>query len=313
VPFIIISLPTIYYFSLTYFNTERSVSILDLKGYYDLKYFGLYVLPFFFGTENYFGTSLSRIFIQHETLIYFSLSLVTIGFLICTSTELRKNFYRKFFLLSVFLFILICILPIFPFDKFRYWVRGHYVVNFSLILLIAAFLSSNIKEKFSLKNISILILPIFLVVINFLDSDLRFQFKTYFSDYNLLTLTFIGIFILTAYLYFKNIKYLVLVVIFEILVSLTIFDFNLTIPVSEVNAIRSQVNNYYELNDDYSLLKQGPSLSYAGSPAPLREPYTQEIIDKTFNMRNFLQFKFSSIFFFVIYFLFLKRFKRNLF
>jgi len=71
--------------------------------------------------------------------------------------------------------------------------------------------------------------------------------------------------IITLIAFFKFPKYLILVLLIDFSVSQTVHNFNLFLPKDELISFTKQFNFYENTNDDYSLLKNGPSLSgYSG-------------------------------------------------
>lgn len=303
-PSFILTLPSIYYFFQMYLDSVRSTQFVSGQGSFNLLLIGSYILPFFLGLDSFFGTTLNSNLFKQESMIYFSLSGIVFSTFIVLNKEKQKMTY-KFLLISSSMFLLIVnFWNHFPFDIFRYWVRATYILNFAVILLIADFISnepSNTKllktkivSKLNLYQFFGIGFMFFLLFFNFFNKDFRYLFFTNISEYQVAIFVYIIILILTILVYIFFPKKFIFLIIFELLFSLTLNNFNLSIPTESINQIRSQINIYENTNDDYSLLKNGPSLSGYSALVP-RYSFDDSNYYQKYNLTNFLVFYFISI------------------
>jgi len=304
IPSFILTLPSIYYFFQMYLDSVRSSQSISGQGNLNFLFVGSYLFPFFLGLESFFGTTLNSNLLKQESMIYFSFSGVIFSILIIFN-KIYKNSTYKFLLISTAIFFLLAnFWNYFPFDIFRYWVRATYIVNFVVILLIAEFIS---KESINTKlvsprfrsNLDVLQFlaigfMLFVVFINFFNKDFRYLFFINISEYVHTIFVFSLILLVTILIYMFSPKNIVYLIIFELLFSLTLNNFNLSIPRESIDQLRSQINIFENTNDDYSLLKNGPSLSGYSALVPRYSVEDSSYYQK-YNLYNFLVFYFLSI------------------
>lgn len=272
-PSFVLTIPSIYYFFQMFQDSERSVSGVSGQGNLNLYHLGSYLLPFFLGSQNYFGTTLNADLLKQESLIYFSLSALLISILYFFRKDTSSNPFKRLLGITFLLFIILNVWVYFPFDLFRYWIRSSYVINFAILLLLADFLHKfsidkvqNKLNNYNVKYILFFGFCLFLAIsINFINKDYRFLFNFYLNDYIFYIPIYMLIAIITLIAFFKFPKYLILVLLIDFSVSQTVHNFNLFLPKDELISFTKQFNFYENTNDDYSLLKNGPSLSgYSG-------------------------------------------------
>lgn len=273
-PSFILTIPSIYYFFQMFQDSERSVSGVSGQGNLNLFHLGSYLLPFFLGSQNYFGTTLDSDLLKQESLLYFSLSgfLSTILYFSKRDTS-GDNIFKKILGVTFLLFIILNVWVYFPFDLFRYWIRSSYIINFAILLLLADFLhkfsidkAQNKLMNYNVKYILFFVFCLFLATIaSFVNKDYLFLFNTYLNDYFFYIPIYLLIVLATLFIFFKYPRFLILVLLIDFSVSQTVHNFNLFLPKDELISFTKQFNFYENTNDDYSLLKNEPSLSgYSG-------------------------------------------------
>lgn len=308
VPSILISTSSLYFFYNLFSISERNFQELSSEGSFNLQYLASYLFPFVLGNSEYLGFSLNSEYFKHEYITYFSTSGLLI--IILALFQNKINFSKKIFYGSLICFILLNSLPFFPFDLFRYWARAIFLINFAGILLIVNFLSNLEKIDISKKYILILLGIGLLVAINFLNKDFLFIFKQTLPETYLDLIFLIFVVISTVWLVYKNPKYLPFIVLVELIFFTSRNNFHLFVDKSRVENLRIELNSLDNLDDDYSLLKQGPSLSIYSQTIPSSKDISSnpEIKNK-FSLEHFQNVLFLNLIAFIIYLLILYKIK----
>lgn len=314
-PSFVLTIPSIYYFFQMFLDSERSISNVSGQGNLNFFHIGSYLLPFFLGSQNYFGTTLNADLLKQESLIYFSLSALLISILYFFRKDTSSNPFKRLLGITFLLFIILNVWVYFPFDLFRYWIRSSYIINFAILLLLADFLHKfsidkvqNKLNNYNVKYILFFGFCLFLAIsINFINKDYRFLFNFYLNDYIFYIPIYMLIAIITLIAFFKFPSHLILVLLVDFSVSYTVHSFNLTFQKSELLILAQQFNLYENTYDDNSLLKKGPSLSGYSGLVPKYESGNTSWREK-YNLDNFFFFYLGSVFLTLIYLYGIKRY-----
>jgi hypothetical protein len=299
---VLFSLPGIYYFYELFSFSERQVFHSQREGSFNLNYLAGYVFPSILGNNDYRAGLLSSIYTRHEFILYFSFSGLLTALL--TLSNIKFNNSAKLFAACVLiLFLLANFYSIAPFDYFRYWVRMVFLINFSLILLIASYFSQIEKFEYNKKFFLYVLLLITFVALNFLNSEFRFIFISIFDSIKFELLAFLLFGILTV-ISFRYPKIVLSLMLLELGFFLSFYNFNLTAPTSVVDYFTNSTNNIDDLGDHFSLFRQGKSFSgYSALVPNISDNLKNELFLNTFTIENYLYLSLISIIFYSIFLL----------
>lgn len=295
----ILTFPSLYYFFQLYLDSVRESGFVPLQGNLSIFHLWTTFFPFILGSENFLGQMLNPDYLKHEFILYFSTSLLVSIFFVFGNDE--KSKFKNIFIYAIVFFLISNLINLFPFDLFRYWVRGVYIINLASILLIYEFLNRNISFKINSKTL--LYAFLFSIVLSFSLADSKFTFLAFRSiEQNLGNLIFAIMVILlaTLTLVYKK-KVFLFILVFEALFFLNRFDFNLYISIDEIISYTNQENIFIDTKDDYSLFKQGPSLSGYSQLKPKDAP---NLLSDKYDLNDYLiMLGFFGLLYFLILFI----------
>ena len=264
----LLCLPALVSFLRLYLSSQRSSINLLGQGNLDFSNIYTFIYPFIFGNLNYIGETLNSNYVKNEYSLYLGISAFLISTLVLIFTKNLE--LRKFSLISLLLFIATNLLPIPPFSFFRYWVRGDIYLIFTEILLLNELYQNYDFYQKKISRFYIFALGLIFIPLS-LNRNLQYILKLSIQENYLIPAIWvfcvIGSLIILNYV--KSKKFIVFLVIFDILFFNYFLHPNLFMKVADISyeSINSSPGVSTE-NDECTLFKNNISSSGYGGLVP---------------------------------------------